>query len=132
VNRDSFAVDWCGDSLRHIARAIADALVLRCERITSHDARVKHGIAPLVLASQVAATSGWALEGGAKASATIAAKTVRDATRIETVWQAEPGNLDYLRLLLSAHYLTVGTSARPMSIRESVIMCGSRFKMRIT
>ncbi len=77
----------------------------------SHDAAVKHGIAPLVLASQVAATAGWAVEGdGANgAGATLAAKTVRDAARVESLWQSEPANLDYLRLLLSAHYLTVGT-----------------------
>lgn len=67
---------------------------------------MKHGIAPLVLSSQVAATAAWALEG---AEPNVAARTVRDAARVETVWKTEPANLDYLRLLLSAHYLTVGT-----------------------
>jgi hypothetical protein len=71
---------------------------------------VKHGIAPLVLASQVAATAGWALEGGpGGAATTVAATTIRDAARVQKVWETEPANLDYLRLLLSAHYLTVGT-----------------------
>ena len=64
---------------------------------------MKHGIAPSLLASQVAATAGWALEAG------LAASTIRDAERIETLWKAQPGNLEYLRLLLSAHYLTVAT-----------------------
>lgn len=72
----------------------------------SYDARVKHGIAPLVLASQVAATAGWALEGAAP---NLAASTIRDAARVEKSWKSEPANIDYLRLLLSAHYLTVGT-----------------------
>jgi hypothetical protein len=39
----------------------------------------------------------------------VAAMTIRDAARVQKVWETEPANLDYLRLLLSAHYLTVGT-----------------------
>lgn len=70
---------------------------------------MKHGIAPKILASQVLATAGWALDETTAVGATVAAATVRDAERIEEVWRADPGNLDYLRLLLSAHYLTVGT-----------------------
>ncbi len=71
---------------------------------------MKHGIAPLVLASQVAATARWALDEAHEGAAqTVAAATVRDAARVEELWQSEPANLDYLRLLLSAHYLTVGT-----------------------
>ena len=71
--------------------------------------RLKHGIAPRILAQQVAATAGWALDASSEVGSTVAAATVRDAERIETVWRTEPGHLDYLRLLLSAHYLTVGT-----------------------
>ncbi len=86
------------------------AIGLPGEAKTSHDAPVKHGIAPLVLASQVAATAGWAFERGlGGAAATVAAATIRDAARVEERWKAEPANLDYLRLLLSAHYLTVAT-----------------------
>jgi len=71
---------------------------------------VKHGIAPLVLASQVANTAAWALdEADGGVGATVAARAVRDAARVEALWQSEPANLEYLRLLLSAHYLTVGT-----------------------
>jgi hypothetical protein len=83
---------------------------LRAEAPASHDALVKHGIAPLALAEQVAATAGWALEAGTGGAATtVAATTIRDAARVEKLWAAEPASLDYLRLLLSAHYLTVGT-----------------------
>ena len=67
---------------------------------------MKHGIAPTLLASQVAATASWALETVATG---LAASTIRDAERIETLWKSEPEHLDYLRLLLSAHYLTVAT-----------------------
>jgi hypothetical protein len=74
----------------------------------SHDARVKNGISPLVLASQVVATAGWAFEQGGS-STTVAAATIRDAARVEQLWAADPFHLEYLRLLLSAHYLTVGT-----------------------
>ncbi|MEJ7734964.1 MAG: hypothetical protein WKG00_37970 [Polyangiaceae bacterium] len=71
---------------------------------------MKHGIAPLVLASQVAATAGWALEEGASgAAATPAAATVRGAAQADAVWRAAPASVEYLRLLLAAHYLTVGT-----------------------
>jgi hypothetical protein len=71
---------------------------------------LRNGIAPHVLAAQVAATAGWALdEASGTAGRTIAAATVRDAARIEATWRETPAHLDYLRLLLSAHYLTVGT-----------------------
>lgn len=64
---------------------------LRPEPPASHDAPVKHGVAPRVLASQVAATAGWALEeGGGGASATVAAATIRDAPRVERLWEEEP------------------------------------------
>ncbi len=75
----------------------------------THDARVKHGIAPLVLAAQVASTSGWALEANSGASTSVAALSVREAAKVDELWKTSPGNLDYFRLLLSAHYLTVGT-----------------------
>lgn len=74
--------------------------------------RGKPGIAPVVLSSQVSATAGWALEDDGDprgVGATVAAITVRDAANIEAKWKADPGCLEYLRLLLSAHYLTVGT-----------------------
>lgn len=71
---------------------------------------MKNGIAPRVLASQVEATAAWALdEATGTAGATCAAATLRDTARIEAVWKETPAHLDYLRLLLSAHYLTVGT-----------------------
>lgn len=70
---------------------------------------MKHGVAPTILASQVTATAAWALEGDAAVARTFAAQTIRDAARVETAWKAEPAGLDYLRLCLSAHYLTVGT-----------------------
>jgi hypothetical protein len=59
------------------------------------------GIAPRVLRTQVEATAAWA-EGPA-------ADVVRSADAIEDAWRADPEALPYLRLLLSAQYLTVAT-----------------------
>lgn len=70
---------------------------------------MKHGIAPRALAAQVVNTASWALRLGTPAGSSIAAHTVRDAERIDGVWRERPRDLDYLRLLLSAHFLTVAT-----------------------
>lgn len=77
----------------------------------SSSRRAKPGVAPLVLAGQVSSTAGWALEDADPhgVGATLAAVTVRDATNVEAKWKADPACVEYLRLLLSAHYLTVGT-----------------------
>lgn len=62
------------------------------------------GIAPRVLASQVQATAAWALD-----APLAPARVVLDAERIEAVWAEDPQHIDYFKILLAAHYLTVGT-----------------------
>src|SRR5580693_477502 len=62
------------------------------------------GIAPSLLAVQVAATAPWALE-----SETPASGIVRRAESIEAAWSIDALAPDYFALLLSAHYLTVAT-----------------------
>jgi hypothetical protein len=54
-------------------------------------------------------TASWSLDLGTPVGRSIAAQTIRDAERVEEVWRERPRDLDYLRLLLSAHFLTVGT-----------------------
>ncbi|NUO49381.1 MAG: hypothetical protein HOV80_11050 [Polyangiaceae bacterium] len=70
---------------------------------------MKHGIAPRALAAQVENTASWSLHLSTPVGTSIAAHTIRDAKRIEEVWRERPRDPDYLRLLLSAHFLTVGT-----------------------
>ncbi len=70
---------------------------------------MKHGIAPRALAAQVVNTASWSLRLGTPSGTSVAAHTIRDAGRIEEVWRERPRDLDYLRLLLSAHFLTVAT-----------------------
>ncbi len=70
---------------------------------------MKHGIAPKTLAAQVVNTAGWALDLETPVGRSVAALTVRGADRIEAVWRERPRDLDYFRLLLSAHFLTVAT-----------------------
>jgi hypothetical protein len=65
---------------------------------------VAPGIAPSLLASQVAATAPWALDWDAPASA-----IVRSAESIENLWKGDPLAGDYFAMLLAAHYLTVAT-----------------------
>ncbi len=67
-------------------------------------ARAAPGIAPTVLAAQIAATAPWIVDADAPASA-----IVRDAPRIEALWKADALASDYFLLLLVAHYLTVAT-----------------------
>lgn len=62
------------------------------------------GIAPSVLASQVAATAPWIVDADLAPSA-----LVRDAAAIEARWKLDPLTNEYFALLLAAHFLTVGT-----------------------
>lgn len=62
------------------------------------------GIAPTVLAAQVAATAPWIVDVETPPSA-----IVRDAPGIEAAWKSDALVTDYFALLLAAHYLTVGT-----------------------
>ncbi len=54
-------------------------------------------------------TASWALDLGTPAGSSVAADAIRGAERIEEVWRENPRDRDYLRLLLSAHFLTVAT-----------------------
>ncbi|MGO9710085.1 MAG: hypothetical protein ACLQBL_14555 [Polyangiaceae bacterium] len=62
------------------------------------------GVAPSVLAAQVAATAPWIVDADAPACA-----IVRDVESIEAKWRADALASDYFGLLLAAHYLTVAT-----------------------
>lgn len=60
------------------------------------------------MAEQVAGTASWALAPGGAVS-TVAVAPVQAAERLESVWRDDPTHIEVLRLLLAAHYLTVGT-----------------------
>jgi hypothetical protein len=62
------------------------------------------GIAPSVLASQVASTAPWIVETSHPASA-----IVRDVDALEARWREDPLCDGYFALLLAAHFLTVAT-----------------------
>lgn len=66
------------------------------------------GIAPSVLLQQVEAACPWALDPGYEGGLPAAA-LARGAELTREAWEADPRALDYFRLLLSAHYLTVGS-----------------------
>lgn len=60
------------------------------------------GILPSILLSQVRSTASWALESGS-----AAARVLEGAPSLDERYLEQP--LDYLRVLLSAHYVTVAT-----------------------
>jgi len=66
------------------------------------------GIAPSVLLQQIEAACPWALDP-AYAGGLPAAGIARGADLTRDAWESDPRALDYFRLLLSAHYLTVGS-----------------------
>jgi hypothetical protein len=71
------------------------------------------GIAPSVLLAQVRNTAAWALEHGPgespHAHATSWRAALLGAPSLEASWQSPEARLDYLALLLAAHYATCGT-----------------------
>jgi hypothetical protein len=66
--------------------------------------RVPPGIAPTLLATQIAGTAPWILDTTAPAAA-----IVRRAAAIEARWKEDALAVEYFELLLTAHYLTVAT-----------------------
>lgn len=62
------------------------------------------GISPLLLTEQIANTAPWAADVAPEAARVVARAAEIDARRTDDVFDPE-----YLRLLLSAHYLTVAT-----------------------
>src|SRR5260221_1067336 len=63
------------------------------------------GIAPLVLASQIANTAAWIVDADDLEPAAIA----RRAPEIEALWKVDARDVAYFELLLAAHFLTVAT-----------------------
>ena len=63
------------------------------------------GIAPSVLASQIANTAAWIVDASDVEPAAIA----RRAPEIEARWKVDARDVSYFELLLAAHFLTVAT-----------------------
>lgn len=66
---------------------------------------MNQGIAPLVLASQIANTAPWIVEASDLEPVAIA----RRAAEIDARWREDPRDGAYFELLLAAHFLTVAT-----------------------
>lgn len=66
------------------------------------------GIAPEVLLQQIEAACPWALAPGYE-GASPAATIARASAEVRPAWEVDPRALPYFRLLLAAHWLTVGS-----------------------
>ncbi|MGE0791808.1 MAG: hypothetical protein AB7S26_39395 [Sandaracinaceae bacterium] len=67
----------------------------------------RRGIAPRRLYEQVQGTAAWALEEGASAESWRA--ILNDAETVEPYWRESAARVDYLRVMLAAHFTTVAT-----------------------
>lgn len=69
--------------------------------------RLRRGIAPALLLSQVENTASWALEGEVPAESWR--EWLRAAPSIEESWRLMESRVEYLRVMLAAHFTTVAT-----------------------
>jgi len=69
---------------------------------------MRRGVSPALLLEQTQNTARWALEGDAPITSSARARLL-GAIELEDRWRGPEAHLDYLGLMLSAHYVTVAT-----------------------
>ena len=70
---------------------------------------VRRGVSPSLLLEQTRNTASWALDPGPEQLGSSARARLLSAPELETRWRGEEAHLDYLGIMLAAHYTTVAT-----------------------
>lgn len=70
---------------------------------------MRRGVSPSLLLEQTRNTAGWALDEGPEQLTSSARARLLSAPELELRWRQPEAHLDYLGIMLAAHYTTVAT-----------------------